>query len=211
MLGRLLPSRSGSLTDDPPLSVSLLINKAARTPPTAKRIPLIDVSSDLGEVRIQSQWRDFRLSADSQGLSKQPMRLPDFRFITSSAVRLRRPALFAAVGLLSTVIDIVAYVCMTRLLGIHPLLANAFAYAIGSANGYVVNGLFTFRQAHNSLYSIGKIAAYSAVYGMSLAIGTATMALMLRYMPDIVAKLINIPISFAINYLLTRKFVFRPS
>jgi putative flippase GtrA len=139
------------------------------------------------------------------------MRLPAaFRHLARAAANLRRPALFAAVGLMSTAIDFTAYVAMTRLLGMAPLLANAFAYVLGSANGYVMNGLLTFDQAGRSLFSRRRIAAYAATYGLSLLAATATMAFLLRYMPDLAAKLITTLVTFLINYLLSRKFVFRP-
>jgi putative flippase GtrA len=144
-----------------------------------------------------------------QGFHEIPMRMSGaVRRLARRAAGLRAPALFAAVGLMSTAIDIATYVGLTRLLGVAPLLANAIAYVLGSANGYVVNGRYTFRQSGRALFSIRKVAAYSVTYGISLTASTVVMAILMKYIYDLEAKLITVFISFVINYWLTRNFVF---
>jgi len=110
---------------------------------------------------------------------------------------------------MSTLIDIAAYTGMTRLLDVPPLIANALAYILGAANGYVMNGLFTFRRSDQPPFSIRSLAAHSATYGISLAASTLSMALLLYVMPDLAAKLLTVFVTFLINYWLSRDFVFK--
>jgi putative flippase GtrA len=131
------------------------------------------------------------------------------RFSLRAASAARRPAIFVAVGVMSTLIDIAAYTGLTRLLDVAPLMANALAYILGAANGYLMNGLFTFRRSGRPPFSIRSLAAHSATYGTSLVASTVSMALLLYVVPDLAAKLLTVFVTFLINYWLSRNFVFK--
>ncbi len=110
---------------------------------------------------------------------------------------------------MSTLIDIAAYSGMTRLLDFSPLPANAISYILGAANGYLMNGLFTFRHSGQPPFSVRTLLAHWATYGVSLAASTLSMALLLYVIPDLAAKLLTVFVTFLINYWLSRDFVFR--
>lgn len=125
------------------------------------------------------------------------------------AERVRRPALFAAVGLVNTVLDIGLFWGLTRHAHLHALAATVVGYSAGSLHGYVANGKLTFREARTRLIAPASIARFGFVTGISLAASSLTISVLLLALPDMPAKVLSVGITFVINFFLSRTVVYR--
>lgn len=124
---------------------------------------------------------------------------------------MRRLTAFAAVGVVNTLVDFLAFLLLTRWFGVAALLANVASFSLGAANSYVLNRLVTFPDAAASLGSAGTILRFAAVTLVALGISSATLAAGLALsLDDIAAKAVSIAATFASGFVLNRYLVFRP-
>ncbi|MDP2801312.1 MAG: GtrA family protein [Phreatobacter sp.] len=124
---------------------------------------------------------------------------------------MRRIVTFAAVGVVNTLVDIMAFLLLTRWFGVAALLANVASFSLGAANSYVLNRLVTFPDAAAPLGSAGTILRFAAVTLVALGMSSATLAAGLALsLDDIAAKAASIAATFAGCFVLNRYVVFRP-
>lgn len=124
---------------------------------------------------------------------------------------MRRLTAFAAVGVVNTLVDFLAFLLLTRWFGVAALLANVASFSLGAANSYVLNRLVTFPDAAAPLGSAGTILRFAAVTLVALGISSATLAAGLALSLDATAaKAASIAATFASGFVLNRYLVFRP-
>jgi putative flippase GtrA len=121
----------------------------------------------------------------------------------SETLRLVR---FGAVGVLNTLLTFVTYTLLTRL-AVAPEAASAIGFAVGAANGYVLNRSWTFR-AHGDRATLARYVAVQGLGALASAVGVrlATADLSLQ---RLAAEAVVIPFVTLGTYVLARRVVFR--
>jgi putative flippase GtrA len=102
---------------------------------------------------------------------------------------------FGCVGAANTVLTLVTFAVLTRT-GVVADAASALAFGAGALNGYLLNRSWTFKAP-------GSVARYIPVQ----ALGALTSAGLHHF----VAECLVIPPVTLLTYLLSRRFVFRPT
>jgi putative flippase GtrA len=113
---------------------------------------------------------------------------------------------FALVGASNTALTLAAFAVLTGLGAASPV-ASALGFAVGAANGYVLNRRWTFRCADHGAAVVGRYVAVQAVGAGLSAVGVAfaTSDLDLR---RLAAEAIVIPVVTLVTYSLSRRLVF---
>jgi putative flippase GtrA len=115
---------------------------------------------------------------------------------------------FGVVGISNTVLTLVAYEILTRV-GVADTAASALGFAIGAANGYLLNRSWTFHADGGT----ATLARYVAVQGLgallsAAGVGLATSDLSLR---KLAAECVVLPLVTLLTYTLARTVVFSPA
>jgi putative flippase GtrA len=115
---------------------------------------------------------------------------------------------FGVVGISNTVLTLVAYEILTRV-GMADTAASALGFAVGAANGYLLNRSWTFRVRGGT----AMLARYVAVQGLgallsAAGVGLATSDLSLR---KLAAECVVLPLVTLLTYTLARTVVFSPA
>lgn len=121
---------------------------------------------------------------------------------------MRRPLVFAAVGIANTAVDFGVFLALTRVLGVGPVAASALGFLMGSAHSYIANGLLTFGDRGARLASAARVLRFAAVTALCLGVSVAAIAAALPLLPDIAAKAVSVLATFAAGYLLNGRFVY---
>jgi putative flippase GtrA len=114
---------------------------------------------------------------------------------------------FGVVGASNTVLTLVAYELLTRM-GVEATVASGLGFALGAANGYVLNRSWTFHARGGA----GTLVRYVVVQGMgallsAAGVGLATSDLSLR---RLAAECVVLPGVTLVTYALARTVVFSP-
>lgn len=112
---------------------------------------------------------------------------------------------FGVVGASNTVLTLAAYEVLTRA-GVEATAASGLAFAVGAANGYVLNRSWTFRARGGA----ATLVRYVAVQGLgallsAAGVGLATSDLSLR---RLAAECVVLPAVTLVTYTLVRTVVF---
>jgi putative flippase GtrA len=115
---------------------------------------------------------------------------------------------FGVVGVSNTVLTLVAYEILTRV-GMADTAASALGFAIGAANGYLLNRSWTFHADGGT----ATLARYVAVQGLGAllsgaGVDLATSDLSLR---KLAAECVVLPLVTLLTYTLARTVVFSPA
>jgi putative flippase GtrA len=115
---------------------------------------------------------------------------------------------FGLVGVSNTVLTLVAYEILTRL-GVADTESSALAFAVGAANGYLLNRSWTFHADGGT----ATLARYVAVQGLGAllsgaGVDLATSDLSLR---RLAAECVVLPAVTLVTYTLARTVVFSPA
>jgi putative flippase GtrA len=115
---------------------------------------------------------------------------------------------FASVGVINTSIDAGLFFLLTTL-GAAPLPANVVSYGTGILASFVMNRSWTFRLRSSRIGISRQFSTFLAVNLCSLALSTAIIVSLVPPMPAIAAKLLSVPPVFALNFLVSRFWIFR--
>lgn len=116
---------------------------------------------------------------------------------------------FGCVGVLNTLIDSGVFFLMCDIAGINEIASNVTAYLLAATNSYFLNSRFVYRDAE---FSLKKYTSFLTANVSVLIISTVSILLLTNFVPyKIIAKLITIPITVIINFVLQRFVVFRKS
>jgi putative flippase GtrA len=112
---------------------------------------------------------------------------------------------FGVVGASNTVLTLVAYEVLTRV-GVAATAASGLGFAVGAANGYVLNRSWTFRARGGA----ATLARYLVVQGLgallsAAGVGLVTSDLSLR---RLAAECVVLPAVTLVTYTLARTVVF---
>ncbi len=117
--------------------------------------------------------------------------------------------LYLIFGVLTTVVNIVAYYISAELLGIHYLISNALAWFLSVLFAYITNRKYVFN-SHNKKV----IKEMISFFGSRLATGVLDMTLMWtlvnnHLLNDMISKVVVNVIVIVLNYILSKLVVFK--
>jgi putative flippase GtrA len=114
---------------------------------------------------------------------------------------------FAAVGAITTTMDLLLFATLARGLGIPAIPANVVSYSCGVATSFVLNRYWTF--SNNSREGLERHALrFVASNAAGLALSCLLVAVLVHLMPEVTAKVLSVPMVFVWNYVVARRWVF---
>jgi len=122
---------------------------------------------------------------------------------------LRRIVRFGAVGVLNTLLTLASFVALTHA-GAPAPLASALAFALGAANGYVLNRRWTFRSERRGARTALSYTAVQALGAGMSAVGVALAHTDLD-LRRLAAETVVLPVVTLTTYTLSRRVVFAVS
>jgi putative flippase GtrA len=123
------------------------------------------------------------------------------------------PVRFLVVAVTGLIVDLAVAWSVAHFLGLPLWLAAAVGFFVAAAMNYVLHELWTFRAGMQRI-SAGRATRYGIALAATLGVRVATVAGLSGtfgsnyVLPVLVA---GAGVSFCVNYLLSKHFVFRPS
>ena len=117
---------------------------------------------------------------------------------------------FELAGITNTLVSYVAYLLIIFFYDGNYILANIAGFISGTLNAYFWNSRFVFKQDKNRINVLHLIKTFLS-YGMTCAINTGFLYIMINYLfvSAIIAPVVNSGITFALNYILNKLWVYR--
>ena len=115
---------------------------------------------------------------------------------------------FGIVGLLNTGLDFAVFSGLTLGAGLNAIPANVVSYSLGIVTSFVLNRSWTFR-GHNGRSARSQMLLFLAGSLGGLLVSTAVIALLVRVLPPLAAKVISVLVTFLWNYGFSTRVVFR--
>ncbi|MDD3364101.1 MAG: GtrA family protein [Syntrophomonas sp.] len=119
--------------------------------------------------------------------------------------------LYLAFGGLTTLVNIIAYLSLTKLLGIQYIISNVFAWIVSVVFAYVTNRLFVFASRGKGLIFILKeCSAFIGCRLFSGLVDTINMYVMidLLHFNDLLVKIIANIFVIVLNYVFSKRIIF---
>lgn len=120
---------------------------------------------------------------------------------------------FGVVGIINTLIDASAYILLTRVLGFGgiPTAAKFFSFMLGTISSLFLNRSWTF--GVQAPLSLGEVARFYAVVSVGLLLNVSLMYVFVHIVGlyDLLALALTTVSTFAVNYLLSKAWVFKQS
>jgi putative flippase GtrA len=122
----------------------------------------------------------------------------------------RKGVSFALIGVVNTIVDYAVFSIAWGFLGWSPLLSNLLAWFIAASGSYLMNCLITFAAESGSKIGLRTYLGFLASGVAGLIAGTAVLLIVARLAPVLLAKLIAMVASFALNFSLSHFLIFPP-
>lgn len=134
------------------------------------------------------------------------MAFPNLGRYRATAVQASR---FATVGAINTLLDLALFSMFFYVLDWHLLAANAASFTVSAINSYFLNKIWTFADQSRGRQAVRQGVVFLCVATGGLAIGSLIIWLAAMVMPPILAKLSAIGGTFAWNFTVSRRWVFK--
>lgn len=116
---------------------------------------------------------------------------------------------FSLVGASNTVVDFGTYLFLTRVVAVHFLVANVFAFLLAASWSFVWNRRWTFRSSDPRVHH--QYVRFLVVSTVGLLLTTGILYILVEHasMADIFAKVIAVSAVLVWNFLINRFWTFR--
>ena len=117
---------------------------------------------------------------------------------------------FGVTGVLNTVIDSVVYFALIAVFGFNIYAAQTLGYACGTLNSYIVNRSWTF--SSKSHFFSAELVRFLVVNLITLGISYLVLYYLQLWFPggnELLLKLPVVAVTLAVNFVLSRLWVFR--
>ena len=121
---------------------------------------------------------------------------------------LERPAKFALVGVVNTLVDISVFASLVHGAQWDPLSANMMSYSLGILNSFLLNRLWTFRDHSRSRHVALQLPVFFICNLVGLGLSSAVVWALSPVLTPIGSKLLATLVTFCWNYWTSRKFVY---
>ncbi len=122
---------------------------------------------------------------------------------------IQQAARFAMVGAVNTAVDLGLFSIFFYVLAWPLLLANAGGFTVAVCVSYFLNKTWTFADDSRGREALQRGLAFGAVALGGLAIGSLAIWLAAQVLIPILAKIASIGVTFAWNFTVSRRWVFR--
>jgi putative flippase GtrA len=122
---------------------------------------------------------------------------------------IRKVVSFALVGVVNATVDFCVYSFARFYLGLPLVAANLMSWSVAVSGSYIMNSKFTFAAESGSKLSFSRYAAFAVSQVGGLIANTATVLALSYVMPELVAKVLAIGVTFLVNFSLSHFVVFR--
>jgi putative flippase GtrA len=116
---------------------------------------------------------------------------------------------FALVGVVNTAIDFSVFWTTVTYLGWPLVPANVLSWLVAVSFSYAMNSFITFGPESGRVLRWRDYATFAASGVAGMVASTATLFALSYVLPVLVAKLLSILVSFAVNFSLSHFVVFR--
>lgn len=119
---------------------------------------------------------------------------------------------FFAVAVAGLIVDLAVAWSAAHFLSMPLWLATSIGFVVAAAMNYALHELWTFRAGAQRL-SAGRALRYGAALAATLAARVATVAVLAAILGSACALpvlMVGAGVSFCVNYLISKHFVFRP-
>ena len=120
-----------------------------------------------------------------------------------------KAASFAMVGIVNTAIDFSIFWTTATYLHWPLIPANVLAWSVAVTCSYVMNSFITFGPESGRVLRWRDFATFAASGVAGMVSSTATLFALSYVVPLLVAKVLSIAVSFAVNFSLSHFVVFR--
>lgn len=121
---------------------------------------------------------------------------------------------FTVVLVVGLAVDISLAWWLSAVVGVNLVLAAAVGFVAGAAFNYLLHEFWTFRRVERRL-SVARMVRYSAALGATLATRLAVVYVLLQILKakqsELAILLLATILSFGVNYLASKHYVFKPS
>ena len=127
-----------------------------------------------------------------------------------SQAELKKLVKFCITGGINTAVDYIVFTVLLKLCGVNVYAAQALGFACGTLNSYIINRSWTFNTS-NRFFS-RELIKFITVSLVALAASFLAMNRLLLWFPsvdELILKLPIIAITVAINFILSRLWVFK--
>ena len=124
------------------------------------------------------------------------------------ASELQRFVMFAAVGSISTALDMALFFFLVTGLSVTPVLANTLSFCIGTLNGFFWNKYWTFRERRGEGTDAYRLPLFFMLYLVGLGISNTLIWALGSAVPIMLAKVVATAGSMIWNYLSIRRLVY---
>lgn len=120
--------------------------------------------------------------------------------------------LYGIFGVLTTIINIVAYWALTRLIGLSVVISTAIAWLVAVFFAYYTNRKYVFQSKNSSFIAVIFEAAY--FFACRIATGLLDVAIMYIFadvmkLYDVAVKVVSNVIVVILNYVASKLFIFK--
>ena len=116
---------------------------------------------------------------------------------------------FALVGVVNTAIDFSVFWTTFTYLHWPLVLANVLAWLVAVTCSYAMNSFITFGPESGRILRWRDYASFAASGIAGMVSSTTTLFVLSYFVPILIAKLVSIIVSFAVNFSLSHFVVFR--
>jgi putative flippase GtrA len=120
-----------------------------------------------------------------------------------------KAGLFAAIGVVNTLVDLVVFLLAYNLLAMALVPANVLAWLIAVSGSYVMNSFITFAAESGRQLRLRDYTTFLASGIAGLVANTTVLVIASYWMPVLAAKLTAVAASFLVNFSLSHFVVFR--
>jgi len=122
---------------------------------------------------------------------------------------IRQAVRFAMVGAVNTAVDVSLFAFFFYVMAWPLLLANAGGFIVAVCVSYFLNKTWTFADSSQGREAFRRGFAFVLVALGGLALGSLAIWLAAQVLAPILAKLASIGVTFAWNFTVSRRWVFR--
>ena len=121
---------------------------------------------------------------------------------------LTKMATFGLVGLGNAMIDLAVFTLAYQVLAVPLIPSNVIAWAVAVSCSYVLNTMITFRAESGRVLRRADYLRFVASGVVGVTATTTTLVILVNFSSVLVAKLLSMLVSFAVNFTLSHFLVF---
>lgn len=116
---------------------------------------------------------------------------------------------FGCVGVINTLIDTAVFFLLCDFIGVWEIVSNVVAYLVSATNSYFLNSRFVY---HTPSYSLKQYIQFLFGNVFVLIVSSISLVIFARFFAvKTIAKLITVPITVILNFIIQRFVVFKTS